>query len=209
MNTIEKIASGVRRHGLHKIASRVLIADGLPTPREWRLDEVAFTLGTKVAMDRIAHQSIMAGLGSLYELAGELGEKTASDGLYHEFSRVKILADRAGKVASEALRDDIGATKVGFWQRCKRAAANEPGGVLIGLAKIAVSFFAETAASGEKCAASEDEVVEFAASFACASVVDNAIENMIKSAEVTPTEGLFLARLNAQAAFNDLAIITR
>lgn len=209
MNDIAKIAGAIRRHGLHKMAAGVLRADGVPVPTDWSMPEIAFSLGTKMAADRLAHQSIMAGLGSLYEVAGELGEKRASDSLFHEFSRVKIFAERLDKVASEHLQADIVACELGFWQRCKTAAANDEDGLLLGLAKIAVSFFGETVAAGEKTASSPEEVVQFAASFACAAVVDDALARMLKAAEITAGEAQYLARLNAQAAFNDLSVITR
>lgn len=203
---LDEVSAAIGRHGLHKFASRMLSAEGLPAPKNWTTAEVAMTLGTKLAMDRISHQNVMAGLGSLHEITGSLGESREKIGLYEEFSRVNSRRELVKTASAE--KDHLNA-EVAFWQRCKRAAANDAEGQLIGLAKIAVSIALSADASGEKIAASADDVRQFAASFACAAVVDDAIVRMIKSAEVTPDEGLKLAALNAQAAMNDLKMLTK
>jgi|GEM_PF-6279449 len=205
-NTLDEVAGAIRRHGLHKLASRMIEADGLPAPKDWTYAEVGMTLGAKLATDRLAHRSIVAGLGSLHEVSGSYGTPTEKVSLYEEFSRVNSRVELA-KVASAG--DEITSYEIAFWQRCKRAAANDHEGSLVGLAKVALSILAAAGASGEKVASTMDEAYQFAASFACASVVDDAIVNMIKSAEITPSEGLKLAALNAEAAVHDLRVLTK
>lgn len=206
---MDSINAAVRRDGLHKLSSRMLAADGLPAPKDWTIGEVALTLGTKLAQDRINQQSIMGGIASLYEVTEDLGEKTSSQSLYREFSRVKNLRETTGKIASDVASQEMLSYEISFWQRCKTAAANDPEGRVLGLAKIALSMYLATDAAGEKVAASPEDALQFAASFACASIVDSALVEMVKSAEITPNEALKLGALNAQAAINDLKVLTK
>ena len=210
MNLLRDLSEAITRAGgLHRVVSAKLAAEGLPAPKDWSVHEVGLALGTKIARDRMESEAIFRGLGSLHALTGDLGEARPTLHLYRDLSRVKTAAAALETVGTPEARADAASLEVGLWQEMKHAAAGDPSGTVLGLGRLALSAYADAADAGEKLAASEDEVMQFAASFACAAIVDDAIATMLKTAEVTPEEALFLGRLNAQAALNDLRVITR
>lgn len=210
MNLLHDLSEAISRAGgLHRVVAAKLAAEGLPAPTDWTMREVGLALGTKIARDRMESEAIFRGLGSLHALTGDLGEARPTLHLYRDLSRVKTAAAALGRIGTPEAHADAASLEVGLWQEMKRAAAGDPGGAVLGLGRLALSLYADAADAGEKLAASDDEVVQFAASFACAAVVDDAIVAMLKTAEVTPEEALYLGRLNAQAALADLHVITR
>lgn len=210
MKLINDLSAAITRAGgLHRVVSAKLASEGSPAPKEWTHHEVGQVIGTKLARHRMESEVIMRGLGSLHAITGDLGESRPSVNLYRDFSRVKTASSTLSKLGTDAALGQVAALEVGLWQEMKRAAAGDSGGTVLGLGRLALSLYADSVDAGEKTAASEDEVSQFAASFACAAVVDDAIVQMLKTAEITSQEALFLGRLNAQAAINDLRVLTR
>lgn len=62
---MRRLAATVSRHGLHKVAERVMRADGVEPPTEWTDAGVGRALGTKVARDLLARRAVAEGLVSL------------------------------------------------------------------------------------------------------------------------------------------------
>lgn len=63
-----KVAAAVARHGLHKVAARVMAQDGVTPPAEWTDAGVGLALGTKLAKDLLDRRDIVEGLVALAQV---------------------------------------------------------------------------------------------------------------------------------------------
>ena len=101
------------------------------------------------------------------------------------------------------------AEKQQFWQLCKKLASADPGGVAVGLTKIAYDIWADAYMSGNAPASNRMRREVFASSFGAASVVDTMIEKMASEAEISTAEQTKLSNWIAESAINDLEEITK
>jgi hypothetical protein len=121
---------------------------------------------------------------------------------YPDFARLY----RAGgeKVASS------GPEALMLWNSMKAAASMDPAGRHVGLAKIAIELWSDHLdATGEKTASSFDEREQWAASFASASIVDDAFDKMATAGEINTSEHTKLSIINAVSAMSDLSEMTK
>jgi len=123
--------------------------------------------------------------------------------LFDAFYRILAVENATAKVAGDVaeVRDE----KQRLWQDCLARTGGEP----TKLARLALKIAEDAEASGMKLAADAGERADWAASFACAGVVDRAIDAGVKTGGYSPAEGAALKAVNAEAAFFDLCGLTK
>jgi hypothetical protein len=186
--------------GLHKVASYVLEHDGVIPPKNWTIEEVSFSLGTKLGEHRIEHRKILEGVEAAESLGVHVKQASEPGDLLTHLYRVKS-RENLSKFAAMPFQLDL-------WKRLKKTAERHPQGKLAGLVSLASRLHLSALSSGEKVACDEQNARAFAASFACASVVDEGIAKMAEKGKIGPREILKLAMLNAASALRDLEILT-
>jgi len=186
--------------GLHKVASHVLEHDGVIPPKNWTMEEVGFSLGEKLGEHRIEHRKILEGVEAAEALGVHVKQASEPADLLTHLYKVKSRESLTKFAAMPA--------QLNLWNRLKKTASEHPRGQLEGLVSLASRLHLSALSSGEKVACDEQTAREFAASFACAAVVDDGIAKMAANGKIGPRETLKLAMLNAAAALRDLEILT-
>lgn len=191
----------MKKHpGLHKVSSYVLKHDGVIPPKNWTMDEVGFSLGVKLGEHRIEHRKVLEGVEAAESLGVHVKQASVPGDLLTHLYKVKS-RENFSKFAAMPLQLDL-------WKRLKKVAEEHPQGKIAGLVSLASRLHLSALSSGEKIACDEQSARAFAASFACASVVDDGIAKMAEKGKIGPRETLKLAMLNAAAALKDLEILT-
>ena len=99
--------------------------------------------------------------------------------------------------------------KTAFWSLCKATAANDAGGVAVGLTKIAFEIWADAFERGFDPGRDRATREAFAGSFGSASAVDATITKMAQDGRISEDEQDRLSELVAESAVRDLEELTK
>ena len=108
-----------------------------------------------------------------------------------------------------AVKVSSAADKKSFWALCKTAAAGDPGGVPVGLTKIALEVWADAYERGFDPGAGRATREAFAGSFGSAWVVDQEIDKLAAEGHISSDEHARMAGLLAESAVRDLEEMTK
>lgn len=126
-----------------------------------------------------------------------------------QLHKIARLEEAVEKLAGEgAGAPSTALLKAALWAQMKAAAATEPGGAALGLAKLAARLGAEaqivSGATNEKTASERLDADLLAVGFATALAVDWAIEKQAAAGWISADDARSLGQLNAESAVDEL-----